>query len=336
MNNIKEKIYYFLIKNLSKYNFFKNTSFSRFFKSYWEVSVKNEMHIYSIIHKKELKRKDAIRKVIELYKNKISIPHMDLSVGTSCTLNCEKCSQWFPYLHKHELFSANKIINDLNNIFKFVDFIHNIAVIGGEPFLNPDLEIILQYLKECCENGQIRYIRLVTNGTICPSEKVLKYFKDSHFCLIISNYPFEKMNNANFIENRNKLINILENNKEYHYYFPAIQNWEDYGKPIKDMERDKNYLKKDFDNCLFHNCCGLYDSIFYRCPRIFTLKKIKKLEPGMNEYIDFKNVKSKKECKKRLKAFYSIDYLKACNWCLDSSRRKMIEPAIQLIKENNK
>jgi len=332
MSDFIHKYYYKISKKLCKSKFLVDkVSQLRFFINFWEFMIRLEME-NEILHKKTpLSEKLTFIKLSKLYKNKIVLPFFDLSVCTACSLRCQKCSQWFPYLKQKQIFSAEKIINDLNNLFKYVDNVHYMAIIGGEPFLNKELDKILEHVINLCNSGKIEYVKIITNGTIYPSEKVLELLKHPQISLFISHYPLEKFNNPIFIENRNKLIKYLEENSEKILYeYLQVHEWEDYGDPINAYNKNPEELKHLFNNCRFKNCAGLYDSNLYRCPRVFSLYNIANVKPGKNEYIDLAKIKSRNKMKKAIRSFYSVKYLNACDWCLSSENRQSIEPAVQL------
>lgn len=323
---IKKKLYNGLLR--------KSAS-ARFFNAFWIDSIQQEKTI-NHYEGTPINEEKAYKNIRRLYKNKTALPFFDLSVCSCCTLKCAQCSQWFPYLKKKEIFKADKIIQDLEKLFKYIDIVHNLAVIGGEPLLNPELDKILEYLKVKAQQGRITYIRMVTNGTIMPTEKVLDFFKYKPFKLIISHYPLEKIGNPQFIENRNNLLKYLEDNKNIRYDMPENHLWEDYGTPTNAHNRTKEELYKIYSTCRFHGCKGLYDGKLYICGRAYAIEKLFTENSLRNdEYIDLYKIKNKHDMKKAIKALYACDYSNACDYCNDVDLRKTIEPAYQIKQNNN-
>lgn len=322
---------YKLMKKLAqKPFFFKNFANIRYFNNFQNYLEEREFTLHKLFFKKELSSDEIRKEVHKSIKNKVVIPFMDLSITNACTLSCRKCSQWFPYLKEKKIFSANKIIKNLDDIFKYVDLIYNMVIIGGEPFLNKEIDKILEYATSLCDKGKIKYLLLVTNGTIFPSEKVLKYFQHPNLYLFISNYPLEKFQNESFLNNRKKLLDYAEKNLCNKYEMPNDFKWFDYGDLKDSYKRNNKELNKCYDACMFKNCSGLYDGVLYKCGRVYTVSKLKNVNLNKDEYIDFSTIKTKNEIKKRLKQFYSVKFSKACDYCSDIDKRLPIEPAEQL------
>ena len=63
----------------------------------------------------------------------------------------------------------------LNKILGVVDVIHEILLGGGEIFLYPHMNEIIEY---CIQSNKIRNVVIVTNGTVLPSEDTLKLLKN--------------------------------------------------------------------------------------------------------------------------------------------------------------
>ena len=65
-----------------------------------------------------------------------------------------------------------------------------IRVLGGEPFLNKDLDKIINKL---LKSNKIQRIEVVTNGTIIPNNKeLLNILSNSRVNISISKYPYSK------------------------------------------------------------------------------------------------------------------------------------------------
>lgn len=306
----------------------KNTKWARYFNSFWLYSAKNEQTISSF-RGINLDDERAYFKIKSLFRNKVAMPFFDISMGTSCSLNCKLCSQWFPYLQKKELFNPDEIVDNLKIIFKYVDIVHNVAVIGGEPFLNQGIVKVLAFLDEMHKQGKLTFIRVITNGTTMPSENVLSFFKLPHFELVISHYPLEKIGNEKFIQNREELIKYLENNN-CNYNMPEIHIWSDHGTPEKPHNRSPKQQKDVFSTCWFHLCRGLYNGKLYGCPRAYALVNMTNIKLRNDEVIDLKELKNKRQMKNAISKLYSIDYLNACDYCNDYKSRIEKEPAEQL------
>ena len=323
------KKYYKMLSSLSQNKRFKHIKYFRYFKNFWVHAVQKELYeLDTRYYNSAIDEKSLYLKLKKLFDNKIVIPFLDLSVCTTCTLNCRDCTQWIPYIKNKKIFSAESIITNLENLFQYVDYIHFISPLGGEPFLNKEIDTILEYLIQKSNDGKIGYIRLVTNGTIFPDENILKYFHHPKLSLLISNYDKALNNNAK--ENKLKLIDYFEKNK-LKYFLPEGFNWIDLGTPQELKQKNTEQLRETFNTCFIRNCISLFDGVLYRCPRAYAIAEL--FPPPRkwhNEYIKISEIKSKHDMRKKLKNFYTIDYLDACNYCVNNEDRIEIESAIQL------
>ena len=239
-----------------------------------------------------------------LVKRDIEIPFFDLNVNNLCTLKCKRCDQGMPYLNKKCRYTAEDTIANMKKLLSFVDYIYQIGILGGEPFINKDLAKVINWCASCEKIGSII---VVTNGTIFPGEKVLKSLKNKKIILGISYYPIKDDSN------RIKLMEYCERNG-IHYHIRK-DDWLDFG----DFRISRNYnrrqMKKTFQNCFLNKCVQYNNGTLYRCTKTHLLKDQKIDKPGKWEVISVKDIKSKKEMKKSLKKFYSLKTLRACNYC---------------------
>ncbi len=80
-----------------------------------------------------------------------------IELTNRCNLQCKICSLW-----------RNSSDLDLKAIIAFLDNYENIGVslTGGEPFLYPDMDVLLKYLLKRAVKGEIRDIHISSNGTL--------------------------------------------------------------------------------------------------------------------------------------------------------------------------
>lgn len=246
-----------------------------------------------------------IKDIISIWsKRRVVIPFFDLNVNNMCTLKCKRCDQGIPYLNNKCVYSAEDIISDMEKLFCFVDYVYQIGILGGEPFINKDLEKVIDW---CAKSPKIGSIIVVTNGTIFPSEAVLKSLKNNKIIVGISWYP---------LKDGSKRLKLIEycarNNIHYHV---RKDDWLDFG----DFKICRNYSKKEiketFCNCFLNKCVQFNEGRLYRCTKTHLLKDQKIDDPGKWETISIRDIKSKRQMRRSLKKFYSLKWLRACNYC---------------------
>ncbi len=184
--------------------------------------------------------------------------HVDMTITTKCTLNCRHCNLFIPYHKEHVNFSFEEMKKSIDLFFERIDFVTYFGLIGGETFLNPDLEKCIIYLGENYRK-QIGKITVVTNGTILPPESLLKAIKKYDMYLSISDYtkivPYgEKMNRL--VERaRVQGINYSRNDSIV---------WTDFGFPEQPVKRTQEQLEAHLRSCR-PNWNALHDGRFYYC-----------------------------------------------------------------------
>lgn len=237
---------------------------------------------------------------------KAVIPFMDIDVTTFCNLRCKRCGKYTPYFKDKKHFTAAEIKESLDVLTKNVDKIYYASIIGGEPFLNPELP---QIVGIASQYKVIEKLELTTNGTVVPSEEALAAIKKSGLIVHISRYPniSEKLT-----ENRIKLEEKLTEYGipfEHQYY----ESWLDFGDIFRRDFKDKQLVDM-FISCPMSTCTVYNGKTLYRCGKQSYLSQ-HSIEDGGQDIIRLDGVKNKRDMKKKLKRFYSRKYLPACRYC---------------------
>lgn len=254
----------------------------------------------------------SIRQVSPLIKDmvsiclnrKVEIPFFDLNVNNVCTLKCKRCDQGIPYLDNKCKYNATEIISNMKLLFRYVDYIYQIGILGGEPFINKDLAKVINW---CASSEKIGSIIVVTNGTIFPNDDILKSLKSKKIILGISWYPIKDDSN------RIKLMEYCERHS-IHYHIRK-DDWLDFGDFRTSRNYSKEQMEKTFANCFLNKCVQYNDGVLYRCTKTHLLKDQKIDTPEKWETIAVKDIKTRKHMKIALRKFYSLKTLRACNYC---------------------
>lgn len=176
--------------------------------------------------------------------------NVTISISKKCTLKCIDCSQKMPYQKGLKDEKLLDIIATVDSFFNLVDFVENIAVTGGEPLLRSD---ICEILEEICKHKEaFGNMRIVTNGTIIPSEYLLDYIKSENITLEVTDYSVG-LSRINEIERLciNKKIPFIRNKHPYWFRMWGRKN----ENPVW-----------QYDMCISaSHCDGLIDGRYTRC-----------------------------------------------------------------------
>ena len=237
--------------------------------------------------------------------------HVDMTITTKCTLNCQHCNLFIPYHKEHVNFSFEEMKRNIDLFFERIDFVTYFGLIGGETFLNPDLEKCIVYLGENYPS-QIGRITVVTNGTVTPSESLLEAIKKYEMYLSISDY-------TNVVPYEKKMDQLIEKAKKYgidNYRNPSIV-WTDFGFPENPVKRTNKQLEEHLRSCR-PNWNALHDGRFYYCNVSWCAEQSGHFKLQAEDYIELEKTdpKDKTACRKIVELSRGTSsFCKICGGC---------------------
>jgi MoaA/NifB/PqqE/SkfB family radical SAM enzyme len=243
-----------------------------------------------------------------MYKNLVHIFQTDVLVTERCNLACSHCNMFIPHYDNPNHRNISTIITDIDSYFKVVDFVSVFHLVGGEPFLHPDIENIIQHIL-LNHIDKLDKLIITTNGTVTPKESILQLLKDSDVILSISDYS-DKLPKL-----KNKVMRTIEEYKNYeikHYVRNEIE-WYDFGdlRVKKNLEIDK--LIKHFDSCTapFR---GLNDGKFYYCHLNTSAVRTNLFPLSDNDFVTLNEISNEELIKFDL-GYTDLGYITFCDNC---------------------
>jgi organic radical activating enzyme len=120
-------------------------------------------------------------------KYPIHLHSATLIVNQLCNLSCMHCTSYMGSYPKDKRinFQLENIIRDIDSLMASVDSVATLTVMGGEPFMHPDIAEIIQHLLKF---DRIGYISMPSNGVYPIKSKQLMGLKDKHFVVAFNNY----------------------------------------------------------------------------------------------------------------------------------------------------
>ncbi|MRD73050.1 4Fe-4S cluster-binding domain-containing protein [Rhodocyclus tenuis] len=108
-------------------------------------------------------------------------------LNQKCTLQCTHCGQYINHYRSEERinFPLARVTTDIDRMFSAVDAIGYVSLIGGEPFLHPQLTDIVDHILHKPNFG---VIGITTNGICEMSEATLQRLKNGKTRIIFSDY----------------------------------------------------------------------------------------------------------------------------------------------------
>ena len=119
---------------------------------------------------------------------KVELPSTSVMVTEFCSLRCKLCLAYIPYYKEYRHMNLNVAKKIIKRYFNIVDFVDKFSITGGEPLLNPELDLIL--LEIFRYSSQIKKeIILITNGTILLKDELINILKQNRkIKVIVNNY----------------------------------------------------------------------------------------------------------------------------------------------------
>lgn len=115
------------------------------------------------------------------------LPSVTLIVNQICSLKCKFCTSYMNEYKKQDRINiaTEQICEDIDKFFGAVDGVGTITVMGGEPFLHPNLSEIISHL---CEWKNFALISIATSGTCKIKKNQLDGLHDDRVNVSFSNY----------------------------------------------------------------------------------------------------------------------------------------------------
>lgn len=243
-----------------------------------------------------------------------------------CTLNCKLCSNYVPEFKKNARhIPVEELIEDLDRIFKLVDYTEWLQYVGGEIFMRKDLYQLYEYSLEKYSDRFDKLI-LITNATVLPCDKDIKVLKKygKRLQVQISDY-------GQYSYKKDEMIQVFEDNKipyvvkKYHgdvqYYGGWIDNthFEDRGRTEEEViEQHKNCGQVAMRN--YH----MYRGKIQGCARSLLASELGKIIPAERDYVDlYDESKTEEEKKEAIRHFNDMPRVscRSCASFLDTTIR---------------
>lgn len=236
-----------------------------------------------------------------IQENKLYLYRTDICITERCNLKCRNCNMLMPYFENPVHRSLEELKEDLDTYFTWVDGVQNLNLLGGEPFVYPQVEDYTRYL---CEHyrDRVRQIEFFTNGLVTLKESMLQLIKNENISIQLSDYR----NGIPAVgEKVDHFIQVL---KEYEIpYRHNIDNqWLDFGFPNYVNPRDLEELKVFFREC-YSPFRGLREKKLYYC-HLNTSAVHAHLFPDMKD--DYFDLSVYDEGKKIELAEFDLGYIK--------------------------
>lgn len=310
---------YITTKNFYKeiYNELKDRKFNNVFNINFLLNMDIDIDKIALTDKEKdawEQRKKYVEVINQSLDADVYIVHLEVVITERCSLRCKQCSSLMPFYNNPNNIDIKSIINDLKKIAAVIDRIGEIRILGGEPFLNPQISELISYL---AQENKFGNITIYTNGTVMPDFDTLCNIKENKIFVHVSDYGIQQTKREQFI------ARLKENNIKY--MCRQYDSWFDFGE-IKTNNMGNAELQEMFDNCSSAQCFTLHRGRIYHCPRSAHAHVIGAVDLPNADYIEVNDI----ELKERIIEFTQRkEYIHTCRFCTGTNG-ELIKPAIQI------
>ena len=236
------------------------------------------------------------------------IPNLDVPLTTYCSLKCAFCSHCIPYANPPRHFEAEKIVDALDRLLS-VAFVACIGIMGGEPFVYPQITEFIERYSKMHNRSKIGFTRIVTNGTVLPPKDFFAaYSKLENAYIYVSNYG----------KKSGKIKELVSTCREYGiktYVCPYSDEWMVLGDVMPRRNYNEKELRHLYAVCGSHSCVQLLNGRVYACGRTPLLN-----EDGLIPFCETDYCKVAEgditTLSERLHEYlYEKPYLEGCRYC---------------------
>ena len=245
-----------------------------------------------------------------------TIPYVEVVITPKCNLRCAGCANLMPcYAKTVPHVDVKTVKASIDALLTASKRVTELKLIGGEPFLHPQLSEIVQY---AANNPKIKNIIITTNGSVIPKGENLTSMVRDKVIVNISDYP---------MVDSGKLTNALDQHK-IKYEMVEFENWSDYGDTNKRSLPD-HILERSFRECASAECKTILNGQLFICPRAAHGRELSIIPDSENDFVELLH-EEPKQLREKIKRLYSLPYTTACDYCTPVWERQEIECGKQL------
>lgn len=217
------------------------------------------------------------------YKKKVCLMEVHSTITSRCTLKCKHCNMFMPYYKEHVDYTAKDILEDLELLFRHVDYIVAYEILGGEPLINGELADMIRQIGDRYGN-RIGNIGIITNGTLLPDEQLIEISKKYNVKYDFSDYT----DVVDYKKRFDSAVKIVSD-AGLRYSVNRSLRWCDFGFPVNNRMYDFDKVREHMLSCgpIFH---GLNDGKYYYCHVSWSADKAKLLKNVSDDYIDLRTL----------------------------------------------
>ena len=285
-----------LLKKFDTYKLYNEIDMSLLFAKLLPLKLERNLAFYNEMCNKEN----------YVTNDKLVLKSLDVQITEKCSLKCKDCSNLMQYYKKPIDTDYNILVNAMDKIMNSVDFIDELRVLGGDPFMYKELGKIINKL---ATYKNVERIVVYTNAKFIPKNKNLDYLRLPRVILDITNYGEASSAADKFVEFAKK--------EGISYSMNHCNTWQDCGRIVPKSNKTEKELEHQFNNCCNSDLISLLHGKLYRCPFSANGVNLKAFEANKDDEIDLNDDSiSKKDLRDKIMYLaFGKKYLTACRFC---------------------
>lgn len=188
-----------------------------------------------------------------------TLPYVEMHLSDMCNLNCRGCTHFSPLFHRVDADFASRM-DDVKRLAGKVSHIMVFRLLGGEPFLNPEVGAYAEGIRKLLPWTRLD---IVTNGLLVPklSNEVLESLHYAEVVVDITEYP----PTHEIVDEITKKLD----DSGVKYTIGRLEGKSCFNKPLELVPSGK-YPQK----CISTGCVNLYKGKISRCPTLMYAFKL--------------------------------------------------------------
>ena len=246
----------------------------------------------------------------------VVLSRVTFAITERCTLNCEKCAAHIPQRKARSDISLDELSQDIQTMLACVDHVDIVYFSGGETFLHPNLDQMIQL---CADSGKVGSINILTNGTVIPNAKMLNTLQEAHAAVRISKYAATLQPDVETLKELLKESGIC-------YTHESGAAWSDMN---GSDQLKKGSAKRRFSVCVNQLCALCYYGKLHLCGESAYLMREGQIPDCEEDYINLRTIKPA-EFRGQWRKLLKKRVISACSYCLgDTYKTPKIPVAVQ-------
>ena len=234
-----------------------------------------------------------------------------LIINQSCSLKCKCCTSYmneYP-LEERKDIPLDRIYDDIDKFFDAMDSIGTVTVMGGEPFMHPDLSKIIQKLLTKHNFG---LVSIATSGTYPIKPEQLEGLNDKRVNVSFSNYEHAINEKQKELMYRN--IEMVKRSGISYTVGVTIPEWA-VPSTLYDLHNTTKQMIVKKAACVQPpRCMQIKNGKLHPCDFATALYSLNLGRYEM-DYVDIEHSESKEKLKEAIKNFIEQPYYRTCGHC---------------------